>query len=255
MARDDVALPDGYPEFLGSLKLRVREAQVRAQRTVNTQLIELYWSIGRSILSEQDKQGWGAGVMDRLAHDLRVEFPKMTGLSRSNLFYMRAFAAAWTEELPIVQQAVGQLPWGHITVLLDKLEDIDTRAWYAAAAAKNGWSRNVLLNQIKNRTLERAGAASANFSAELAPADFDLARQIAKDPYVFDFLELTEDAAERDLEQALMDRTVLAWFQGMSPELGDPSPAALLRVEPLDEIGPRVISAAPSFAAQGSPVS
>ncbi|TFD37068.1 DUF1016 domain-containing protein [Cryobacterium sp. TMT2-10] len=208
MARDDIALPDGYPEFLGSLKLRVREAQVRAQRTVNTQLIELYWSIGRSILSEQDKQGWGAGVMDRLAHDLRVEFPKMTGLSRSNLFYMRAFAAAWTEELPIVQQAVGQLPWGHITVLLDKLEDIDTRAWYAAAAAKNGWSRNVLLNQIKNRTLERTGAAPSNFSAELAPADSDLARQIAKDPYVFDFLELTEDAAERDLEQALMDRIV-----------------------------------------------
>ncbi|MCY7287118.1 MAG: PDDEXK nuclease domain-containing protein [Cryobacterium sp.] len=208
MARDDVALPDGYPEFLGSLKLRVSEAQVRAQRTVNTQLIELYWSIGRSILSEQDKQGWGAGVMDRLAHDLRAEFPKMTGLSRSNQFYMRAFAAAWTEELPIVQQAVGQLPWGHITVLLDKLEDIDTRAWYAAASVKNGWSRNVLLNQIKNRTLERTGAAPSNFSAELAPADSDLARQIAKDPYVFDFLELTEDAAERDLEQALMDRIV-----------------------------------------------
>jgi predicted nuclease of restriction endonuclease-like (RecB) superfamily len=181
---------------------------VRAQRTVNTQLIELYWSIGRSVLSEQEKQGWGAGVMDRLANDLRAEFPKMTGLSRSNLFYMRAFAAAWTEDLPIVQQAVGQLPWGHITVLLDKLEDIDTRAWYAAAAAKNGWSRNVLLNQIKNRTLERTGAAPSNFSAELAPADSDLARQIAKDPYVFDFLELTEDAAERDLEQALMDRIV-----------------------------------------------
>jgi predicted nuclease of restriction endonuclease-like (RecB) superfamily len=208
MARDDVALPDGYPEFLGSLKRRVRDAQVRAQRTVNTQLIELYWSIGRSILSEQEKQGWGAGVMDRLAHDLRLEFPRMTGLSRSNLFYMRAFAAAWTEELPIVQQAVGQLPWGHVTVLLDKLEDIDTRAWYAAAAAKNGWSRHVLLNQIKNRTLERTGAAPSNFSAELAPADSDLARQIAKDPYVFDFLELTEDAAERDLEQALMDRIV-----------------------------------------------
>ncbi|TFD05186.1 DUF1016 domain-containing protein [Cryobacterium sandaracinum] len=208
MARDDVALPAGYPTFLGDLKRRVHDAQVRAQRTVNTQLIELYWSIGRSILSEQEKQGWGAGVMDRLAHDLRLEFPQMTGLSRSNLFYMRAFAAAWTEELPIVQQPVGQLPWGHIMVLLDKLDDIDTRAWYAAAAAKNGWSRNVLLNQIKNRTLERTGAAPSNFSAELAPADSDLARQIAKDPYVFDFLELTEDAAERDLEQALMDRIV-----------------------------------------------
>jgi predicted nuclease of restriction endonuclease-like (RecB) superfamily len=194
--------------FLGTLKRRVRDAQGRAQRTVNTQLIELYWSIGRSILSEQENQGWGAGVMDRLAHDLRLEFPQMRGLSRSNLFYMRAFAAAWTGQLPIVQQAVGQLPWGHITVLLDKLDDVEKREWYAAAAVKNGWSRNVLLNQIKNRTLERTGSAPSNFSAELTPADSDLARQIAKDPYVFDFLELTEDAAERDLEQALMDRIV-----------------------------------------------
>lgn len=84
IARDDVALPDGYPRFLGDLKRRVHDAQVRAQRTVNTQLIELYWSIGCSILSEQEKQGWGAGVMDRLAHDLRLEFPQMTGLSRTN---------------------------------------------------------------------------------------------------------------------------------------------------------------------------
>jgi predicted nuclease of restriction endonuclease-like (RecB) superfamily len=99
MTRGGIALPDGYLELLGTLKLSVRDAQVRAQRTVNTQLIDLYWSIGRSILSEQEKQGWGAGVMDRLAHDLRLEFPQMTGLSRSNLFYMRAFAAAWNEDL------------------------------------------------------------------------------------------------------------------------------------------------------------
>nr|WP_104081134.1 PDDEXK nuclease domain-containing protein [Cryobacterium sp. Y11] len=208
MARDGIALPNGYPEFLGSLKRRVRDAQVRAQRTVNTQLIELYWSIGGSILSEQEKQGWGAGVMNRLAHDLRVEFPHMTGLSRSNLFYMRAFAAAWSGQVPIVQQAVGQLPWGHITVLLDKLNDVETRDWYAAAAVTNGWSRNVLLNQIKNRTLERTGSAPSNFDAELTPADSDLAQQIAKDPYVFDFLDLADGAAERELEQALMDRIV-----------------------------------------------
>ena len=208
MARDGIALPDGYPEFLGSLKQRVRDTQLRAQRTVNTQLIELYWSIGGSILSEQEKQGWGAGVMNRLAHDLRLEFPHMTGLSRSNLFYMRAFAAAWSGQIPIVQQAVGQLPWGHITVLLDKLDDVEKRDWYAEAAVTNGWSRNVLLNQIKNRTLERIGSAPSNFNAELTPADSDLAQQIAKDPYVFDFLDLADDAAERDLEQALMDRIV-----------------------------------------------
>lgn len=207
MARGDVSLPNGYPEFLGGLKRRVRDAQVRAQRTVNTQLIELYWSFGRAILQEQEEQGWGAGVIDRLARDLQREFPHMTGFSRSNLFYMRAFATAWSagSEVP---QAVGLLPWGHIRLILDKLDDTPTRDWYVAAAVKNGWSRNVLLNQIKNRTLERSGAAPSNFSAELAPADSELATQISKDPYVFDFLGLTEEAAERDLEQALMDRIV-----------------------------------------------
>ncbi|WP_105034878.1 PDDEXK nuclease domain-containing protein [Cryobacterium aureum] len=207
MARAEIVLPDGYAAFLGGLKRRVRDAQGHAQRTINTQLIELYWSLGRAIVAEQEQQGWGAGVIDRLAGDLRVEFPQMSGLSRSNLQYMRALAAAWPANAN-VPQAVGHLPWGHIRLLLDKLDDQDTREWYATASVKNGWSRNVLLNQIKNRTLERTGAAPSNFSAELAPADSDLARQIAKDPYVFDFLNMTEDAAERDLEQALMDRIV-----------------------------------------------
>lgn len=208
MAQSNVVLPDGYPEFLGALKRRVHETQLRAQRTVNTQLIELYWTIGREIISQQERQGWGAGVLVRLAGDLRSEFPQMKGFSSRNLQYMRAFAVAWPGAEPIVQQAVAGLPWGHITVLLDKLDSAESREWYASAAAKNGWSRNVLLNQIMNRTLERTGSAPSNFTAELAPADSDLARQIAKDPYVFDFLELTEDAAERDLEQALMDRIV-----------------------------------------------
>ncbi|MBB5643694.1 PDDEXK nuclease domain-containing protein [Cryobacterium roopkundense] len=207
MARREVSLPDGYPEFLGALKRRVRVAQGRAHRAVNTQLIELYWSLGRAILTEQEEQGWGAGVIDRLAQDLQREFPNMTGLSRSNLFYMRALATAWPADSK-VPQLVGLLPWGHIRLILDKLNDASTRDGYVAAAVKNGWSRDVLLNQIKNRTLERSGSAPSNFNAELTPADSELAKQLSKDPYVFDFLELTEDAAERDLEQALMDRIV-----------------------------------------------
>jgi predicted nuclease of restriction endonuclease-like (RecB) superfamily len=208
MARDGIALPDGYPEFLGALKRRVRDAQLRAHRTVNTQLIELYWSLGRAILTEQEEQGWGSGVINRLSRDLRLEFPHMTGFSPSNLQYMRKFAAAWAPTTPISQQAAGKLAWGHIMVLLDKLDNVETRDWYATEAVQSGWSRNVLLNQIKNRTLERTGTSPSNFSAELAPADSDLARQIVKDPYVFDFLELTEGVAERELEQALMDRIV-----------------------------------------------
>ena len=128
----------------------------------------------------------------------------MKGLSRSNLFYMRGFAAAWPDS--IVQQAVGQLPWGHITVLLDKLARPDDRAWYATAAVEYGWSRNVLLNMIMNKTLERTGAAPSNFVQRLVGPDSELAQQVAKDPYNFEFLGLSGEVAERDLENALTSR-------------------------------------------------
>ena len=204
----EVALPSGYAEMLGGLKAQVRQAQFRAHRVVNEQLIQLYWNIGREILTQQDKQGWGSGVIARLAEDLRAEFPQMKGFSPSNLQYMRGFAAAWNADASISQQAAGKLAWGHIMVILDKLSDQTIRTWYAAAAVQYGWSRNMLLNQIMNRTHERVGAAPSNFGQELTAEDSDLAQQIAKDPYVFDFLDLTDDAAERDLEQALMDRIV-----------------------------------------------
>ncbi|WP_308471768.1 PDDEXK nuclease domain-containing protein [Rathayibacter sp. AY1D2] len=201
----DIELPNGYEPFLRSLTSRVQDAQLRAQRTVNAQLISLYWDLGHAILDQQAKEPWGTKVLDRLAEDLRREFPAMTGLSRSNLFYMRAFAAAWPDREK-VPQAVGHLPWGHVRLLLDKLSAPDAREAYAAAAAENSWTRSMLLTHVKNQTLERAGRAPSNYVDRLAPADSGLAREIAKDPYVFDFLNLTEDAAERDMENALLDR-------------------------------------------------
>lgn len=200
----DLALPTSYTDLLDELKNRVRAARTAALRVVNTQLIELYWSIGRTILERQEAERWGSRVIGRLADDLRAEFPEMRGLSRSNLFYMRGFAAAWPEA--IVQQAVGQLPWGHITVLLDKLDAEKDRAWYAEAAVEYGWSRNVLLNMIMNKTLERTGAAPSNFVQQLVGPDSELAQQVAKDPYNFEFLGLSGEVAERDLENALTSR-------------------------------------------------
>lgn len=200
----DLVLPSGYTDLLGDLKNRVRAARTRAIRTVNTQLIELYWSIGKTILERQDIEGWGSGVMGRLADDLRAEFPDMKGLSRRNLFYMRGFAAAWAES--IVQQPVAQLPWGHITVLLDKTETPEQRAWYASAAVEYGWSRNVLLNMMMNKSMERTGAAPSNFMQQLVAPDSELAQQLAKDPYNFEFLGLSGEVAERDLENALTSR-------------------------------------------------
>lgn len=207
MTPAEVVLPNGYRETLEVLKGRVRDARLRAQRTVNTELIELYWHIGSEILIQRDRQGWGTKVVQKLAEDLRAEFPDMTGLSRSNLQYMRAFAAAWNES-SIVQQPVGQLPWGHIITLLDKLNDASSRDWYASAAVEYGWSRNVLSNMIMNESMERTGAAPSNFTRSLSPADSELAQQVAKDPYAFEFLGLTGEVAERDLERALTERIV-----------------------------------------------
>ena len=199
--------PTGYSELLTDLRRQVRVARAKAVRTVNTQLIELYWSIGHDILLQQEQQGWGSGVIRRIAEDLRAEFPDMKGLSARNLQYMTTFAGAWAKA-PIAQQAAAQLPWGHIMVLLDKVPEQEIREWYAASAVEYGWSRNVLLNMIMNKTLERTGSAPSNFAQQLAAQDSELAQQIAKDPYNFEFLGLSGEVAERDLEQALMDRIV-----------------------------------------------
>ena len=202
--RSQLPLPDSYGKLLDELKLTVAESRWRAQRVVNTELVGMYWRIGVTISTRQRAEGWGTAVVERLAGDLREAFPSMRGLSRRNLFYMKAFAEAWSAE--IVQQPVAQLPWGHITVLLDKLDDQAQRDWYASAAAEHGWSRNVLLNQIMSRLDERVGAAPSNFAVRLPTPDSELAQQLTRDPYVLDFLDLAQPVVERDLERALMAR-------------------------------------------------
>ncbi|MBP2269265.1 putative nuclease of restriction endonuclease-like (RecB) superfamily [Pseudarthrobacter sp. PvP004] len=200
-----VDLPSGYAELLDGLKSTVRNARIKVLRTVNTQLIELYWTIGQGVRLQQEQHGWGSGVIKRLSSDLRAEFPELKGLSPRNIQYMTTFAGAW-QDGPIAQQAVAQLPWGHVTVLLDKLDTHEKRTSYAAAAVQYGWSRNVMLNMIMNRTLERTGAAPSNFTQQLVAQDSELAQQIAKDPYNFEFLGLSGEVAERELELALTSR-------------------------------------------------
>ncbi|MGO8814891.1 MAG: PDDEXK nuclease domain-containing protein [Terriglobia bacterium] len=197
-------VPEGYESFLKSLKERVQAAQLRAALSVNRELVLLYWSIGRDILSRQKDQGWGAKVIDRLARDLHSEFPEMNGLSRTNLLYMRAFAEAWPDE-SIVQQVVGQIPWGHNLRILDLLKDSDDREWYARAALQHGWSRNVLVHQIETGLRHREGKAQSNFTQTLPPGQSDLAQQVPKDLYNFEFLTLAKIAHERDLERALIN--------------------------------------------------
>jgi predicted nuclease of restriction endonuclease-like (RecB) superfamily len=198
-----IAPPSGYPDWLDELKTRIHYAQQQAVQTVNRELVQLYWQIGRDILERQNREGWGAKVIERLAHDLRTAFPDMKGFSRANLMYMRAFAEAWPDA-EIVQQAVGQLPWGHNLVLLAKLKDSQQRLAYAHKAVENGWSRSVLGMHIETRLLEREGQAQTNFEARLPAPGSDMAHQTLKDPYVFDFLDVSREANEREIEAALV---------------------------------------------------
>lgn len=196
-------LPTSYQPWLTELKDRIRQAQQRAGLSVNRELIHLYWSIGKDILNRQASEGWGSKVIERLAKDLKASFPDMKGFSRANLMYMRSFAEAWTED-QIVQQPVGQLPWGHNLVLLSKLKSTEQRLRYAQRAVELGWARSMLTANIERRLLEREGKAVSNFTEQLPLTQSDLARESLKDPYRFDFLSLGEEARERDLEEALV---------------------------------------------------
>jgi predicted nuclease of restriction endonuclease-like (RecB) superfamily len=237
---DRPLLPAGYARLLNDLKARVRAAQVKAARSVNRALITLYWDIGRTIVEAQKGKGYGKQVVERLASDLQKEFPGIAGFSAPNMWFMRRFYRAWAggrQELsqpvrepspPILLQPVRELsdhrlsrplaesasmppepmaslPWGHNLVLLHKLKSAGERLWYAHQAVEHGWSRAVLVHWIESDLYSRQGKAVTNFPATLPPAQSDLAAEIIKDPYSFDFLTLAPEAAERELERALLD--------------------------------------------------
>jgi len=204
MANDQSPIAAGYDDFLRDLKSRIRSAQVRAVLAVNRELVLLYWQIGRDILTRQQQQGWGAKVVTQLAKDLRQEFPEMKGFSRTNLLYMRAFASAYPDE-QIVQQLAGQIPWFHNCTIVDKVKGPTSRLWYIQQTIQHGWSRNVLVHQIESGLYHRQGKAITNFEQTLPKPQSELAQELLKDPYTFDFLSLGEDALERDLERALIE--------------------------------------------------
>ena len=195
--------PPGYVDWLSELKTRIHTAQQRAALAVNRELVLLYWQIGRDILARQAEQGWGAKVIERLAQDLRTAFPQMKGFSPRNLKYMRAFAEAWPDS-GFVQEVLAQLPWYHQLALLDKLRTDEDRRWYAAKAIEHNWSRNILVMQIETNARGRSGQAVTNFDGRLPKPHSDLARESLKDPYRFDFLGLTDEAQEREIENALV---------------------------------------------------
>lgn len=197
-------LPAAYAAALSELKARIREERVRIVLAANQALVLLYWDIGRIIAARQREEGWGAKVISRLSADLSAEFPDIRGFSPRNLRYMRDFAAAWTDPA-IVQQVVAKIPWGQNLVLLDRVPDPDVRLWYAAQVLEHGWSRSVLALQVDARLHERRGQAVTNFLTTLPPVTSDLAVQVFKDPYLFDFLGTADLRREAEVERALVD--------------------------------------------------
>lgn len=192
-----------YKQLLEQLKTDIRTAQIKAALSVNRELVLLYWRIGKSILEKQKQLGWGAKVVEQISRDLKLEFPTMKGFSRTNLLYMRSFADSYADE-QFVQQVAGQIPWFHNCVILDKVKDSKEREFYIRKTIENGWSRNVLEIQIETGLHLRQGKAVTNFELTLPKPQSDLAREIFKSPYNFDFLGLGDEARERDIEQAMM---------------------------------------------------
>ncbi len=203
MSKNFLVSPSSYEDFLNALKERIRRSQVQAALAVNQELIRLYWQIGRDILNKEREQGWGAKVVERLASDLKREFPDIKGFSARNIRYMKAFAEAYPDET-ILQRCIAKLPWRHNIALLEKLKSNEERFWYAEQAVENGWSRDILVLQIENQLHQRMGSATTNFDQILPRPQSDLAKSLLKDPYHLEFLSLSRDIQERDLENALV---------------------------------------------------
>ncbi|MEO1297786.1 MAG: PDDEXK nuclease domain-containing protein [Cyanobacteria bacterium J06636_16] len=193
-----------YEQLLHCVKDEIRQSRFQTALAANRGMVMLYWKIGWEILQRQALQGWGSKVIDRLAKDLRREFPNSKGFSSRNLHYMRAFAETYQDET-VVQQVVANLPWGHNVRLLDALDTLEERIWYARQAIDHGWSRNVLRMQIENQLYTQQNSAINNFERTLPGPQSDLAKNLLKDPYNFDFLALTPGVQEHELKQSLVD--------------------------------------------------
>lgn len=186
-------LDKSYIQVLENLKNEIRSAQAKAALCVNSELIILYWNIGKTILNQQEQAGWGSKVIENLSKDLQNSFPDMKGLSVRNLKYMRKFAEVYPD-FEIVQQVVAQIPWGHNVFLMDKFSDSKERIWYANKILENGWSRSVLALQAESGLYNRQNNEHKvnNFPLTLPKPQSDLACELLKDPYNFDFLTISE---------------------------------------------------------------
>ena len=198
-----------YKKWVVELKSKIGAAQIKAAMTVNRQLLELYWQLGKDIYEKQQKANWGEGLIEQLSKDLIAAFPDMKGFSKRNLFYIKQWYLFYNK-LEIVgeekvQQVVAEIPWGHNVLIISKCPHVHEALFYVRETIKNNWSRAVLEMQIESKLYQRSGKTINNFDVTLARPQADLAKETLKNPYNFDFLMLGKDAHERDLEQALIN--------------------------------------------------
>ncbi|MCL2100552.1 MAG: PDDEXK nuclease domain-containing protein [Fibromonadales bacterium] len=216
-----------YRNWLRDLKQQIKTGQIKAALSVNSQMIMLYWDLGRQIAEKQEKAKWGSGFIEQLSKDLRSEFPEMAGFSVTNLKYCRLFfkfySSTWKQIAPISKTQIGEqavhqfklIPWGHHMLILKRIKNINQALFYINKTIENSWSRAVLEYQIETNLYARQGKAITNFSHTLPEPQSDLANEIMKDPYNFDFLRLSEKAKETDIEKALVQH-----ISQFLPELG-----------------------------------
>jgi predicted nuclease of restriction endonuclease-like (RecB) superfamily len=200
-----IIIDTDYAKLIQDLKQAVRGAQLKAHRAVNSELIQLYWKIGKELHERQKVEKWGAKYLEQVSRDLANAFPSMKGLSRRSLELMRQFYSMFTG-LEIAKQPISQLAWGSVITLIQKLKNKEVISWYSQEAIKNGWSRNVLSMMIKSDLYARQAEAPkiTNFQATLPALQSDMAHELFKDPYNFEFLNLNKAAHERDIEEALV---------------------------------------------------
>jgi predicted nuclease of restriction endonuclease-like (RecB) superfamily len=202
-----------YKIWIESLKNRFRSSQIKASIKVNTTLLEFYWDLGGQIVQKQEEHKWGSGFLEKLSRDLSAEFPDVKGFSYRNIRFIRQWYIFWQQDAAKIenenwQQLVAilfQVPWGHHQIILNKSKNIDEAIYYVQNTLKNGISRSVLVHQIESNLYERNGKALTNFENTLPSIQSDLAKEITKDPYIFDFVALTQDYQEKELEDALTE--------------------------------------------------
>jgi predicted nuclease of restriction endonuclease-like (RecB) superfamily len=198
-------LKSDYTRFLTEVKQRIRQSQYAALKAVNKELIQLYWDIGKMIVERQKKYGWGKSIVENLSKDLRAEFPGMQGFSERNIWYIRNFYLEYSNKTNL-QPLVAEISWAHNIVIMEKCKNDLEREFYMKMTKKFGWSKNVLIHQIENKSYEKTLLNQTNFNKALPDKIKNQAKLAVKDEYTFDFLELAEEHSEMELERALIAR-------------------------------------------------